>query len=95
MGAVIGGSQMLIRSQDKKSLFPIALGYFAVEKWSDGYSVFLNSGYLPDAWWRLGDYSTEDKAIEVLNELQACYDNSMTKQKEFIFIMPQDEEVSV
>lgn len=91
---------MLIRSQDKKILIPNELGYLAVEKYGSGYSVFLNSGYLQETWWRLGEYSTEEKAIKVLDMIEKNYYNLEAFKAKYpyesctsTFQMPQESEV--
>ena len=101
---------MLIRSQDKKILIPNELGYLVVaEEYESGYSVFLNSGYLKETWWRLGEYSTEAKAIKVLDMIQNAYINSTYTEylhdysaqatipyvnvNNVVFQMPQESEV--
>jgi hypothetical protein len=84
---------MLIRSQDKKILIPNELGYLvAAEEYGSGYSVFLNSGYLKETWWRLGEYSTEAKAIKVLDRIYDAYAMSNINFN-IVFQMPQESEV--
>ena len=67
---------MLIRSQDKKILIPNELGCLAVEKmYSGGYAVLLQSRYSKERWWMLGEYSTEEKAVKVLDTIADNYSN--------------------
>lgn len=100
---------MLIRSQDKKALVDISLGIPSVEYTGERYHVYLNSGYIQDAWRDLGWYCTEAKAIKVLDKIQQAYelslycdhafDQSANVERPYIFVnnrvfqMPSDEEV--
>jgi hypothetical protein len=100
---------MLIRSHDKKMLVPINLGVPCIEKYDTGWHIYLNSGYLQDAWWDLGHYTSEAKAIKVLDMIQTAYesslysdhayDNAAQVQRPYVFAnnrvfqMPSDEEV--
>lgn len=72
---------MWIRSQDGKSLTDC--NSFAVERFFEQYEVvtFNRSGISV----ALGIYSSEEKALRVLNEIQECSYGET-------FQMPQDEE---
>lgn len=87
--------KILIRSQDRFKLIPLADGYVAVF----GRGVFL----VPHSDARsieLGLYSNEENAIKVLDAIQITY-NNYEKAKimlsstflESTFQMPQDDEV--
>ena len=88
---------MLIRNQDKKQLINMAnvTNIFACN--NQIIAEFLNdSGYAT-----LGKYSTEEKAIKVLDMIQNSYqyvEECRTtgvgcSQPEFVFQMPADSEV--
>ena len=106
---------MLIRSQDKKSLCKYNSGIVtAFEKYDydvinnkmvpteiKGYDIFFcdNSREI-----QIGAYSTEEKAIKVLDTIQSFYSNfklceiwgsDITEFYNAIFEMPQDEDVKV
>lgn len=75
---------MWIRSQDGKSLTDC--NSFAVERFFEQYEVvtFNRSGISV----ALGIYSSEEKALRVLDEIQEWYECSYGET----FQMPQDEE---
>ena len=79
---------MWIRSQRRK--FLTDCNYFEVEKFHEKYSVITLSNR-SDISVALGIYSTEEKALKVLDEIQ--------KRTEYIypkaFQMPADFEVEV
>lgn len=87
---------MLIRSQDKKILANLNnLQSIFIEKSKEKYIVSLSVR-------KLGAYSTEEKAIKVLDTIQSFYSNfkfceiwgsDITEFYNAIFVMPQDEEV--
>lgn len=89
---------MLIRSQDKKILANLNnLQSIFIEKSKEKYIVSLSVR-------KLGEYSTEEKAIKVLDMIQVTYMNLdysrfLGEEKieyfENVFVMPQDEEVKV
>lgn len=99
---------MLIRSQDKKRLVEMH-GLFITEirkrigakaEYIVGHEIF---NYENDSDLKIGEYSTEEKAIKVLdmiqNSYQYCEERKYTgvgiSQPEFVFQMPQDSEVQV
>lgn len=99
---------MLIRSQDKKKLIPLMpLEITAILRCSrgerdkvEGYAIYVHDNNNTI----LGNYSTEEKAIKVLDMIQRFYSNfkfceiwgsDMTEFYNAIFEMPQDEEVKV
>lgn len=89
---------MLIRSQDKKSITTdLNLEIFENETKNEYVIGNITRG-------GLGTYSTEEKAIKVLDMIQRFYSNfkfceiwgsDMTEFYNAIFEMPQDEEVKV
>lgn len=93
---------MWIRSQDKellKNVNSIEIIKFDGEK----YTTIQGDG------WHLGFYSTKEKALKVLDEIQTCIMTEhqyhtdeanctmrfFTKEYKEIYQMPQDEEVIV
>lgn len=106
---------MLIRSQDKKSLCNYNSGIVtAFEKYDydiinnrmvpteiKGYNIFFCD---QSREIQIGTYSTEEKAIKVLDMIQVAYmnldysrflGNEKIEYSENVFVMPQDEEVQV
>lgn len=98
---------MLIRSQDKKRL--VKMNSILIEKitkrqgremWPEivGYGIY---NYENGSDLKIAEYSTEEKAIKVLdmvqNGYQYCeeckYIGVGASQPEFVFQMPQDNEV--
>lgn len=87
---------MLIRSQDKKILANLNnLQSIFIEKSKEKYIVSLSVR-------KLGEYSTEEKAIKVLDMIQNAYVNYQYSKWvgyeretviDCIFEMPQDDEV--
>ena len=87
---------MLIRSQDKKSITS-CLELKIVDAFIDGKEICTSGGKA------LGHYSTEEKAIKVLDMIQNAYVNYQYSKWvgyeretviDCIFEMPQDEEVN-
>ena len=87
---------MLIRSQDKK-LITNCLELKIVAGIKEGEDICTSGGRF------LGHYSTEEKAIKVLDMIQNFYSNfkfceiwgsDITEFYNAIFEMPQDEEVN-
>lgn len=99
---------MLIRTQDKRSLVDIAglitinqyrklvsqIGHENTPQEIYDYHVEYSQGKLQVI---LGTYSTEDKAIKVLDMIQKAYEdaNNFHYVANRVFIMPADEEVEV
>lgn len=96
----IGGMSMLIRSQDKKTL--VNLENTNAIRIYEG-----NTGFTIDAWgvsidYEIGEYSTEEKAIKVLDMIQEEYlycERCKERGEEagnipcYVLQMPQDSEV--
>lgn len=97
---------MLIRSQDKKKLIPMMPLSITTSirvcngerNRIDGYIIYS----MDNANTILGAYSTEEKAIKVLDMIQKMYCDCITAQGQSfyfaidhpkVFQMPQDEEV--
>lgn len=77
---------MIIRSQDKRKIIPLNQPVYietVVDEWK-----ISTEGYF------LGTYSTEEKAIKVLDMIEdACRNMSFTDG--VVFRMPADEDVEV
>ena len=89
---------MLIRSQDKKMLMPIMpLGITSILRCTireidkvEGYVIYA----MNNANTTLGTYSTEEKAIKVLDMIcDTCRNIAFIDEKAVVFQMPQDSEV--
>ena len=90
---------MIIRSQDKKELHNLdGIKMISVTTNSQNYFVEVNSQKT------IGTYSTEEKAIKVLDMICAFYIRMVdvtnnivqaTKEDSYVFQMPADEEVEV
>jgi hypothetical protein len=94
---------MLIRSQDKSALLNVDQIQII---YASGKKILCN---LRDCSAPIGEYSTESKAIKVLDKIQEAYelslycdhafDNAAQVQRPYIFVsntvfrMPSDEEV--
>lgn len=91
---------MLIITQDKKHLFDISGMYFYC---SSERKIIASSTANPSNWYILcGTYSTEEKAIKVLDMIQGRYITCPYAEKDGIphsapfpkvFHMPQESEV--
>lgn len=81
---------MWIRSQDGKSLTDC--NSFAVERFFEQYEVVTlsNRSGISVA---LGIYSSEEKALRVLDEIQAIIGNYVLHNGVQVYQMPQDKEV--
>lgn len=96
---------MLIRSQDKKKLTNFEqLTDLAVTKLKDGFGINAYYAFSVSddyASMCMGEYSTREKAIKVLDMIEQAYCKSFEEQKpnyfghryDLIFHMPKDEEV--
>lgn len=89
---------MLIRSQDKHILININ-NVSSLEVGDDGLRIFADNG---NAIYDIGEYSTEAKAVKVLDIIQKAYCKFMSVKnddawdgKESVFYMPEDSEVEV
>lgn len=90
---------MLIRSQDRKQLHPLnSIAIIPKHKrelnnknFIEGYQVVIFIGSDGDAI--LGTYSTEEKAIKVLDMISQNYAESEKYIIRRSFQMPQDDEV--
>ena len=85
---------MIIRSQDKKKIIPLNQPVF-IETVADEWKISTERYFL-------GTYSTEEKAIKVLDMIQEAYCRmediqcgavQAQKYDSFNFQMPQDSEV--
>jgi hypothetical protein len=74
---------MLIRSQDKKSLYNLSTNKgLWISNRAKGYTI------VAEGLGEIGTYSSESKAIKVLDMIQA---HAWSEKQ--LFIMPSDEEV--
>lgn len=73
---------MWIRSQDRLRLQYVSR--FEIEHFENK-EIATITGH----GWYLGEYSTEDKALKVLNEIQ----NAITSERVVVYQMPADDEV--
>lgn len=88
---------MIIRSQDKKSITTDLNLCIYEDDWTHKFEITNNIGM------ELGTYSTEEKAIKVLDMICAEYQYAEeckhtgvgSAPPEFVFQMPSDEEVEV
>ena len=76
---------MIIRSQDKKSITTDLNLQIYADDWSDKFGIMNSKGA------ELGLYSTEEKAIKVLDMIQNEFQSELRKHR--VFQMPQDSEV--
>ncbi|HCD44910.1 MAG TPA: hypothetical protein DEQ64_14500 [Lachnoclostridium sp.] len=96
---------MLIRSQDRKSLFNLmTMQNLQINKESECYCVAAY--FTQDDMATIGKYTTQEKAINVLDLIQEDYENSCTVEAHIpgcdpymfihnaVFRMPLDSEVS-
>lgn len=82
---------MLIRSQDKKLLVNLDTSSgLSIGVRGDGGNHVVTSHGVDGSYNFLGYYSTEEKAINVLDMIQDVY-----KHESMLFIMPADESVEV
>lgn len=99
---------MIIRSQDKKNITNFnQITDIQVQKNNDKYDIQVYYPFSVDdvyAQMRLGEYSTEEKAIKVLDMICEAYCRmedvkcgavQARKYDSFCFNMPSDEEVEV
>lgn len=77
---------MWIRSQDKEMLIKAVCIYLGGENYEDCICASSAEGNK----WYIGEYSTKEKALKVLDEIQKLiYDYQLG----VVFQMPQDDEV--
>lgn len=96
---------MLIRSQNKKILTNIGqVTDLGVKKFGEGFGIKAYYPFAIDEDYSgevIGEYSTEEKAIKVLDMIQQAYCKSFEEKKDnyvghrynLVFQMPEDEEV--
>lgn len=84
---------MLIRSQDKKFLIDIQ----GIEIYIVGTEIRISRWV--DHYDMLGEYSTKEKAMKVLDEIENTYVRfqqrygSSTGHRDCIYVMPQEDEI--
>lgn len=84
---------MLIRSQNKSILIP--LSRFAIGATKDGRILVSRNVYIMPQDMEssvIGTYSTEEKAIKVLDMIAKAWENNSGKFR-YVFQIPQDDEV--
>lgn len=81
---------MWIRTQDKEKLLKV--DFFELDETRIYYNIACNGGY---NYVFLGQYSTKEKALKVLDKIQTHIELLEYKAsgREAIFQMPQDSEV--
>jgi len=88
---------MLIRSQDKETIVPIGHGYITLTHYNNRSQIIFSVINENDAYLALGSYSTEEKAVKVLDMIQSFYsDNGRPvawHNAHKVFKMPTDEEL--
>ena len=77
---------MIIRSQDKRKIIPLNQPIY-IETVADEWKISTERFFL-------GSYSTEEKAIKVLDMIcDACRNTAFIDEQAVMFYMPQDCEV--
>lgn len=99
---------MWIRSQDKK--YFIEVNAFEIKRIGNVYFVigYHTENSNDDLYWFLGDYSSEEKAMKVLDMIQGCLTGNVLQSYEIardcpicgtefhgVFQMPRDSEAEV
>lgn len=89
---------MLIRTQNKNGLIDIAGMTIRVDLQDKNKIIAYSNHYAVDGWEVLGKYSSNEKAMKVLDMIQDAYLNSSHywngySTKNTVFNMPDDEEV--
>ena len=98
---------MLIRSQDKLQLIPLEIGSISTgyKDLEDSKKIYFYDAGCTTPSSTLGLYSTQEKAIKVLDLIQEAYENSCTVEAHIpgctpymaihstVFKMPKDDEV--
>lgn len=91
---------MIIRSQDKKTIVVFqSIGQLYTDNTYDA-STRIYADFQDGRTAELGKYSTEGKAMKVLDMIQNLYLETVSDNETFIsdipkvFIMPQDSEVN-
>lgn len=80
-----------IRSQNKKSLIKADRVSVVPDAKSGGYKVI--NPYGTAAWYELGNYSTEEKALKVLDDIQQYITGYFSSNINRTYSIPKDEEV--
>ena len=85
---------MIIRSQNKKSIANLNnIDSICIESNCCGCEVVGYNG-TQESCVKLGEYSTEEKAIKVLDMMEnTCRNIAFIDEKAVVFAMPQDSEV--
>ena len=92
---------MWVRTQDRKTLLECKyFDYLKITKSGEG-ACFIVGGISSDRIITLGTYSTKERCLEVLDEIQECIDlgyvpvriSNMRTQERQVFQMPQDTDL--
>lgn len=83
---------MWIRSQDRKALLNV--NQVLISPSVDGSIYYINDS-LGEESNVLGVYSTEEKALKVLDEIQELIHFNAKYHNGFTYQMPQDEDIEV
>lgn len=83
---------MLIRSQDKLQLIPLEIGSISID-YRNKTHIYFYQGSGAEQTSKLGEYSTEEKALKVLDMIQDYYINKEINIRAKVFQMPLDSEV--
>lgn len=81
---------MLIRSQSKKYIFNFDnIDSIYIDKYQK-YRICLEVVGKPTTWYKIGEYETEERALEVLDEIQDAYRSyKLVHSYDPVFEMPE------
>lgn len=88
---------MWIRSQDKENLIPLNGGTIKISR--NDNAIFADSLIDSDCYWKIGEYATNERAIEVQGQIEeklafnSTHDEIIGGKKiigETVFEMPQE-----
>jgi hypothetical protein len=83
---------MLIRSQQKKQICNFDTSHSLwIHEQGGKFNIMMS--FNNDADYGMGAYTTEAKAVKVLDMIQRVYDSSSVNHGVTVFQMPSDEEV--
>lgn len=82
---------MLIRSQSKKDIFNFDnIESIYIDKYHNNSSICLEVVGKPNTWYNIGEYETEERALEVLDEIQDAYRSyKLVHSYDPVFEMPE------
>lgn len=88
---------MFIRGQDKENLIPLNGGTIKISR--NDNKIFADSLIDTDCYWKIGEYATKERAIQVQNDIEkqltfnSSHDEIIGSKKyvgETVFEMPQE-----